>query len=83
MHMASEMPGLASQGGVVPRSAVVPWRLGGNNVGAGGLSTRMHRKVQDADPNEQDVILLGDFNLRPEDSGMDEVDDLLDQCSRA
>ena len=46
----------------------------------------MHRKVQDADPNEQDVILLGDFNLRPEDSGMDEVDDLLDlldQCSRA
>jgi hypothetical protein len=33
---------------VVPRSAVVPWRLEGNNVGAGGLSTTMHRKAQDA-----------------------------------
>ena len=43
----------------------------------------VYQTVQDADPNEQDVILLGDFNLRPEDSGMDEVDDLLDQCSRA
>ena len=43
----------------------------------------VYRTVQDADPNEQDVILLGDFNLPPEDSGMDEVDDLLDQCSRA
>jgi endonuclease/exonuclease/phosphatase family metal-dependent hydrolase len=38
----------------------------------------VYRTVQDADPNEQDVILLGDFNLQPEDSGMSEVEALLD-----
>ncbi len=38
----------------------------------------VYRTVQDADPNEQDVILLGDFNLPPEDQGTDEVDFLLD-----
>ena len=38
----------------------------------------VYRAVQDTDPNEQDVILLGDFNLPPSDSGMVEVDVLLD-----
>jgi endonuclease/exonuclease/phosphatase (EEP) superfamily protein YafD len=38
----------------------------------------VYRAVQGADPNEQDVILLGDFNLPPSDSGMVEVDVLLD-----
>ncbi|MCH7801498.1 MAG: YHYH domain-containing protein, partial [Chloroflexi bacterium] len=38
----------------------------------------VYRAVQDADPNEQDVILLGDFNLPPSDSGMVEIDVLLD-----
>jgi endonuclease/exonuclease/phosphatase family metal-dependent hydrolase len=42
------------------------------------LLDNVYRTVQDADPNEQDVILLGDFNLPPEDQGMDEVDVLLD-----
>jgi endonuclease/exonuclease/phosphatase family metal-dependent hydrolase len=37
-----------------------------------------YRAVQNADPNEHDVILLGDFNLPPTDSGMAEADVLLD-----
>jgi deoxyribonuclease-1-like protein len=32
------------------------------------LMTDVYRTVQDADPDEQDVILLGDFNLSPEDA---------------
>jgi endonuclease/exonuclease/phosphatase family metal-dependent hydrolase len=38
----------------------------------------VYRAVQGADPNEQDVILLGDFNLPPSDSGMIEVDATID-----
>ena len=38
----------------------------------------VYHSVQNADPDEQDVILLGDFNLPPEDSGMAEVDSALD-----
>jgi deoxyribonuclease-1-like protein len=38
----------------------------------------VYREIQDAAPDEQDVILLGDFNLPPEDGGMAEVDSVLD-----
>jgi endonuclease/exonuclease/phosphatase family metal-dependent hydrolase len=37
----------------------------------------VYRTVQDADPEEQDVIFLGDFNLPPSDSGMGEIGALL------
>ncbi|MBT7185721.1 hypothetical protein HN911_00100 [Candidatus Bathyarchaeota archaeon] len=37
----------------------------------------VYQFVQEADPNEQDVILLGDFNLPPEDEGFDELEVLL------
>ena len=43
----------------------------------GQLLDDAYRTVQDADPDEQDVILLGDFNLPPEDSGMAELDAIL------
>ena len=33
----------------------------------------VYRAVQDGDPNEQDVIVLGDFNLSPEDHGFAEM----------
>ncbi|MGE4651102.1 MAG: endonuclease/exonuclease/phosphatase family protein, partial [Myxococcota bacterium] len=38
----------------------------------------VYHSVQDEDPNEQNVMLLGDFNLPPEDTGMDEIDTILD-----
>jgi endonuclease/exonuclease/phosphatase family metal-dependent hydrolase len=50
----------------------------GERRAEGLLLDDVYRGIQDADPQEQDVILLGDFNLPPEDSGMAEVDALLD-----
>ncbi len=38
----------------------------------------VYRTIQNSNPDEQDVILLGDFNLPPEDRGMAEVDFSLD-----
>mgnify|MGYP002035361279 CR=1 FL=1 len=37
----------------------------------------VYRSVQDADPNEQDVIVLGDFNLPPEDYAFAEMVEVL------
>jgi len=37
----------------------------------------VYRAVQDSDPLEQDVILLGDFNLEPEDEGFAELTPIL------
>jgi endonuclease/exonuclease/phosphatase family metal-dependent hydrolase len=44
----------------------------------GLLLDDVYHAIQNADPEEQDVILLGDFNLPPEDRGMAEVDVVLD-----
>jgi deoxyribonuclease-1-like protein len=56
--------------------------LFGDGVGGRRAETLLlddvYRDIQDDDPDEQDVILLGDFNLPPEDSGMAEVDFALD-----
>ena len=38
----------------------------------------IYQLVQGADPDEQDVIVLGDFNLPPDDPGFVELDTLLD-----
>ncbi len=37
----------------------------------------VYRTIQDDDPEEQDVILVGDFNLPPEDRRMDEIETIL------
>jgi endonuclease/exonuclease/phosphatase family metal-dependent hydrolase len=37
----------------------------------------VYRNLQDTDPNEQDVLILGDFNLPPEDEGFAELRQLL------
>ncbi|MBM3280719.1 MAG: endonuclease/exonuclease/phosphatase family protein, partial [Candidatus Handelsmanbacteria bacterium] len=41
------------------------------------LLAEVYQVVQDADPQEQDVLLLGDFNLPPEDRGFDRLRALL------
>ena len=50
----------------------------GDRRAEGLLLDDIYRAVQGADPEEQDVILAGDFNLPPEDAGMAEVDAVLD-----
>ena len=42
------------------------------------LLDNVYHTIQNASPDEQDVILLGDLNLPPTDSGMAEVDFSLD-----
>ena len=42
------------------------------------LLDNVYHTIQNADPDEQDVILLGDLNLPPSDSGMAEVVFFLD-----
>jgi|GEM_PF-1122879 len=37
------------------------------------LLADVYQVVQDADPQEQDVLILGDFNLPPEDRGFDRL----------
>jgi len=34
---------------------------------------RVYQKIQDEDPNEQDIILCGDFNFSPNDVGFDKL----------
>ena len=41
------------------------------------LLADVYQVVQDADPQEQDVLILGDFNLPPEDRGFDRLRALL------
>ena len=43
----------------------------------GMLLDDVYRFVQDSDPEEQDVILLGDFNLPPDDHGFRELTPIL------